>query len=146
MRNSISPNRFLLLFACLLLLVTPLRAQDGDPSALEDTRDRAWLGVSIDPHGAATVSLEVPAKVRDRKQLKQALAEKAFSGGRMQTTCEIDLQSLLLHLQQHHIDYLKVWVVFQNGTQNVQVNGAERIPIEGSLNLDHYEAEINLQA
>src|SRR4051794_2159152 len=41
-------RNFLLLFACLLLIVTPLYAQDDDSDAsLENTRDRAWLGVSI---------------------------------------------------------------------------------------------------
>ena len=69
MRNSISPNRFLLLFACLLLIVTPLRAQDAPEWDEETMHDKAWLAVYIDPYGAAHVSLEFPAAVRDREDL-----------------------------------------------------------------------------
>lgn len=167
-------RNFLLLFVYLLLLVTPLHAQDPDSDPLETTRDRAWLGVSINPNGSATVSFELPARTSDRQQLKQALSEtfsfplrfhdtagdidseedwtgviatseKAFSGGPLQSSCQLDLQSLLLQVKQHHIDYLKVWVVFQTGTQDVNVNGAQLIPIKGSLNPDHYEADIHVR-
>ena len=175
MCKFISPNRFLLLLACLLLLVTPFRlhAQDGDQDELE--QDKAWLAVYIDPHGAATVTLEFDAQVRDREQLKRALAEsfsfplefrnlidvdpdddepftiisattpKAFAGGIFEKTCHIDVQSLLPQLQQHQINSLNVRVVFRNATRDVEIEGATRTPI-GTTSVDHYETDIDVRA
>jgi len=173
MRNSISPNRFLLLVACLLFIVTPLRAQD--PESEDDLdRDRAWLTVYIDPYGAATVTLEVQAQAHDREQLKRALAEsfsfplqfrnlmdsdeaenesltvisatsaKAFAGGIFQKTCQIDVQALLPPLQQLQINNLTVRTVFRNGTREFEIEGAERTAV-GSANVDHYEANIDVR-
>lgn len=67
MPKTTSPNHFLLL---LLLIITPIHihAQSGE-------RNRAWLGVGVDPNGAATVSLDLPMQVQDPEQLKRALIQ-----------------------------------------------------------------------
>ena len=175
MLNKITHYRFVL-FACLLLVVTPVlvNAQD-DEQETEVPRNKAWLAVYIDPHGAAKASLEFPAEVRDREPLKRALAEsfsfpvefpdvrenesdgkrpwttisarspKAFSGGMLETTCRIDLRFLLPQLEQHQIEHLKVMVFFQNGTQDIEISGAERLAL-GSLSVDHYDADVDVRA
>jgi len=74
MRNLTSPCRFILLFACLLLFVTPTRAQD-DSEWPARPKNQGWLTVHIDPYGAAYVALELPVKVQDQEQLKRSLAE-----------------------------------------------------------------------
>ena len=175
MRNSISPNRFLLLLACLLLIVAPLNlhAQNYDEDELE--RDTAWLAVYIDPYGAATVTLELQTQVRDREQVKRALAEsfsfplqfrnvidvdpdddkaltiisatspKAFAGGIFEKRCRIDVQSLLPQLQQTDIKSLDVRVVFRNATREAEIEGATRTAV-GTANVDHYEANFDVRA
>ncbi len=174
MRNSISPNRILLLFACLLLLVTPLHAQDDDSDVQADfAKDKAWLALYIDPHGAATVFLELGAEVRERTQLEHALAQsfsfplefrepmvrkgeqpltiisarspKAFTGGTLRSTCEIDVQPLLPQLAQHHMNSMKVMVFFQNGNRDVRIAGAQRLEV-GTASYDHYEADVDVHA
>ena len=77
MRNSICPKRFLLLFACLLLFVTPLHAQRD--SEWEDglDRDKAFLSVYVDPYGAGNVTLELGTQVHDREQLKRVVFKAA---------------------------------------------------------------------
>jgi Zn-dependent protease with chaperone function len=179
-------NTILLLFACLLLFVTPLRAQDDEESP-ELTENRAWLTVRIDPYGAATVSLELATDVKDKELLKRSLAEsfsfplqvsdrpapsrydeleeeettegiarrpwtsilakspKAFAGGMLESTCDINLQYLLPQLQSHNIESLKVWVLFQNATRNVEIEGAKRLALPGRITLDQYEADIDVR-
>src|SRR5215213_1763275 len=74
MPKSMSPYRCLLLFACLLLFVTPTHAQ-YDSESPELPKNQGWLTVHIDPYGAAYVALELPIKVQDQEQLKRSLAE-----------------------------------------------------------------------
>ena len=174
MRNSISLNRILILFACLLFMVTPLHAQDPE-SQDNFERDKAWLAVYIDPYGAAIVTLEFAGQVRDREQLKRALAKsfsfplqfrnlldqdtdeeenwtiisatspKAFAGGVFEKTCRIDVQSLLPQLQQTEIKSLNVRVVFRNATRDVEIEGATRTAV-GTASVDHYEANFDVRA
>ncbi|HYV12571.1 MAG TPA: M48 family metalloprotease [Pyrinomonadaceae bacterium] len=174
--------RFLLLFACLLLIVTPVQAQD-DEEEYEIPQNQAYLGVYTDPNGAANVSVIIPAEVQDQEQLKriiagsfsfpiqfdigpttrrysfdeaadQAAAEskseriwttisgkspRAFTGGMLSSTCQIDLRSLLPLLRQYNVEYLKVLVLFQNGSRNVKIHGANRIPNVPGVNLYNYD-------
>lgn len=69
-------RHILLLLCFLLLLVTPvnLHAQN-ESQGVEIRQNQAWLGVSTDPRGAATISVEIPAEVGDREQLKRTVAE-----------------------------------------------------------------------
>jgi len=73
-----------------------------------------------------------------------ARSPKAFSG-RMESSCEIKLQSLLSQLQQLHIDHLKVMVFFQSGTRQVQIEGVQRLSI-GDIQLDHYGVDVDVRA
>ena len=68
-----TPYRFLLLFACLLLLVTSVQGQDDEEES-EVPQNQAFLAVYTDSKGAATVSLNIPAEVQDREQLKRIVA------------------------------------------------------------------------
>ena len=174
MRNSIPPNRFLLLFACLFLVVSSVQAQDPESQADLD-RDKAWLAVYIDPYGAATVTLEVQAQAHNLEQLKRALAEsfsfplqfrqvaevdidgdepltlisatspKAFAGGLLEKTSRIDVQPLLPQLQQNQINSLKVRVVFRNGSRDVEIGGADRTAV-GTANVDHFETDVDVRS
>lgn len=76
MLKTTSPYRFLLLFACLLLFITPvqLQAQD-DPDAPLPEQNKALLGVHVNPDGAASVSLGLRVNVKDQEPLKRALTE-----------------------------------------------------------------------
>jgi Zn-dependent protease with chaperone function len=174
--------RFLLLFACLLLIVIPVQAQDDDEES-EIPEHQAYLGVYTDPNGAANVMLAIPAEVQDQEQLKrivtgslsfpiqfdngpatrrynfdededEATAEskseriwttisgkgpKAFTGGLLSSTCQIDLRFLLPLLRQYNVEYLKVLVLFQNGTRNVKIHGAHRIPNVAGVNLYNFD-------
>ncbi|HKG61584.1 MAG TPA: hypothetical protein VKB05_17630 [Pyrinomonadaceae bacterium] len=178
--------RLPLLFACLLLIITPVRAQDDEQES-EIPQNQAFLAVYTDLNGAATVSLNVPADVQDHEQLKRILAAsfsfplqfdnrpttwryslkeavdqavteskskrpwttisakspKAFAGGILSSTCQIDLRSLLPLLRQYNLDYLKVLVLFQNGTRDVKIHGAHRLPTV-AFNLYHFDALIDV--
>jgi heat shock protein HtpX len=179
--------RSLLLFACLLLMVASVQAQD-DEEEQEFPQNQAFLGFYTDANGAATVSFIVPAEVQDREQLKRILASsfsfplqfdnnpahwdyspeeaadpapaesksvrpfttisarssKTFTGGILNSACQIDLRSLLPLLRQYNLDYLKVTAFFQNGTRDVKVQGAHRLPTVGGVNLYHYDALIDV--
>lgn len=179
--------RFLLLFACLLLMVASVQAQD-DEAEQEFPQNQAFLGFYTDANGAATVSFIVPAEVQDREQLKRILASSfsfplqfdnnpanwgysleeaadqasseskserpvttlsargpnAFTREILNSTCQIDLRSLLPLLRQYNLDYLKVMVFFQNGTRDVNVQGAHRLPTVGGINLYRYDALIDV--
>ena len=67
------PHRFLLSFACLLLIVTFVQAQDDDDEP-EIALNQATLSVYTDSKGAANVSLNIPAEVQDREQLQRIVA------------------------------------------------------------------------
>lgn len=167
--------RFLLLFACLLLVVIPVQAQDDDEEEIPE--NQAYLAVFTDANGAATVSLSVPAEVQDREQLKRIVAgsfsfpvrfeeaadrlasepesarpwttisgksPKAFTGGMLSSTCQVDLRSLLPLLQQYNVEYLRVLVFFQNGTRNVKIHGAKRITSVGGVVWDRFDALIDV--
>ena len=69
---------------------------------------------------------------------------KAFTGGILRSTCQIDLRSLLPLLRQYNLDYLKVFVLFQNGTRDVKIHGANRIPNVAGVNLYHYDLLIDV--
>ena len=179
--------RFIVLFACLLLIVIPVIAKDDEE---EIPKHQAYLAVFTDLNGAATVSLNIPAKVQDREQLQrivagsfsfplqfdnspttwrysfdetidQAAAEsksqrpwtsisarspKAFSGGLLNSTCQIDLLSLLPFLRQYKVEHLKVLALFQNGTRDIKIQGAQRIPAVDGSHLYRYEALIDVHA
>src|SRR5215218_1601082 len=179
------------LFGVLLLLVTPVNLHAQDESHGDEIRqNQAWLALSTDAHGVASVSLEIPAEVADREQLKRTVAEsfsfplqfdnhrvtgrygfeefpdketaeadlqrpwttitatspKPFSGGIIKSTCQIDLRSLLALLQQHHVDYLKVLVLFRKGTRAIEIQGVKRTPIGTVANVHHYYADIDVRA
>src|SRR5574338_219651 len=116
------------------------------------------------------VGLEFPPEIHDREQLKRALTEsfsfafdlddvsgaqlptfisatspKAFSGGLMTSTCDIDLHPLLRQLQQHQVESLKLAVLFQNGTEDLVIKGAKRVSV-GNLSMDRYEADVDVRA
>ncbi|HEX5602003.1 MAG TPA: M48 family metalloprotease [Pyrinomonadaceae bacterium] len=180
--------RFLLWFACLLLIVIPVNAQDDEDEDFEIPEHQAYLAVFTDAKGAATVSLSIPAEIQDREQLKrivagsfsfplqfdkspvtrresfeeavdQAAAEsesarpwttisgkspKAFTGGILSSTCQVDLRSLLPLLRQYKVEYLKVLVFFQNGSQSVKIQGAKRIAAPKGVVWDRFDALIDV--
>ncbi|HSL54252.1 MAG TPA: M48 family metalloprotease [Pyrinomonadaceae bacterium] len=177
MLKTISPYRFLLLFASLLLLITPVQLQAQE-------QNRALLAVHINSDGAASVSLGIRVDVQDQEPIKRALTEsfsfpivfrelpaewfgdlnegateessetytliaartpQVFSGGRLKKTCQINLQTLLPQLRQHHIDHLRVMVFLQTGSRDVPIQGLERLSNE-FVNFYHYEAEIDVRA
>ncbi len=181
--------RFLLLFACLLLTVIPIQAQDDDEEDSEIPEHQAFLAVFTDAKGAASVSLSIPAEIQDPEQLKrivagsfsfplqfdkspvtrresfedavdQAAAEseserpwttisgkspKAFTGGILRSTCQVDLRSLLPLLRQYNVEHLKVLVFFQNGTRDVKIDGAKRILGAKGVVWDRYDAFIDVR-
>ena len=63
-----TPIRLLLLFASLLLLITPVQLQAQE-------QNRALLGVHVDRDGAASVSLGIRGHVKDQEPIKRALTE-----------------------------------------------------------------------
>ena len=180
--------RFLVLFACLLLIVTLVRAQDDEDEDFEVPENQAFLAVSTDAKGAATVSLNIPAEVQDREQLQRIVAgsfsfplqfdrspvtrrysfeeaveqaksesesarpwttisgksPKTFTGGILSSTCQVDLQSLLSLLRQYKVEYLRVFVFFQNGTQNVKIHGAKRVTSPRGVVWDRFDALIDV--
>jgi Zn-dependent protease with chaperone function len=168
-------RKFLLLFAWLFLLVTPLHAQDVPEWDEATMRDKAWLAVYVNPYGGAHVALEFPAAVRDREQLKRILTgslsfplqfhdtteeeatierpwtiisgttPEVFSGGPLKSTFRVDVQSLLPHLEQHHMNSLKVIVYFQRGPGDVKVAGAQQVAVPSARD-DRFEADVDVHA
>lgn len=181
--------RFLLLLACLFLTVALVHAQDDEEDS-EIPEHQAFLAVSTDSNGAATLSLTIPAEVQDREQLKRSVAgafsfpiqfeespstwrynledeeeetaaesksertwtsvsaksPKAFTGGILSSTCQIDLRSLLPLLRQYDVEHLKVLVFFQNGKRDVKIEGANRVLGVKGLVWDRYDALIDVRS
>ena len=75
-----------------------------------------------------------------------ATGPKAFSGGMLRSTFQIDLQSLLRQLQQHHIDSLKVVVLFYSPSRDVEIKGATRVQLPSGFNVSQYEAVVDVNA
>ena len=167
-------HRYLLvlIIAWLLLVATvPVRAQDDD-----ELPNTAWLTFDVDPHGAANVTLQVPvAPFDNRAELQRALADSfslpmefkdvvitqasaqpwttivaknpnAFSRTGMTSTFRIDLNPLLTRLQRHNIEHLNVWGSFQNAPPDRNIEGAQRLPLDTGINVDRYEAYIDMRA
>src|ERR1044072_355516 len=167
-------HRYLLvlIIAWLLLVATvPVRAQDDD-----ELPNTAWLTFDVDPHGAANVTLQVPVAPYDnRAELQRALADSfnlpmefkdvvitqasaqpwttivaktpnAFSRTGMRSTFRIALNPLLTRLQRHNIEHLNVWGSFQNPPPDRNIEGAQRLPLDTGINVDRYEAYLDMRA
>lgn len=75
-----------------------------------------------------------------------AFSPKAFSGGILRSTLQIDLQSLLRELQQHHINSLKVEAVFYGTSRDREIQGAKHIQLPNGFNMSHYGANVDVNA
>ena len=75
-----------------------------------------------------------------------ATSPKAFSGGMLRSTFQIDPQPLLRQLQQQHVESLRVVVLFYSRYRDVEIEGAKRVPLPNGLNVSQYEANVDVNA
>jgi Zn-dependent protease with chaperone function len=75
-----------------------------------------------------------------------ATGPKAFSGGTLRSTFQIDPQSLLRQLQQLHVESLKVTVLFYSRYRDVEIEGAKRVPLPTGMNVSRYQADVDVNA